>query len=502
VSARPTQYTTQRISECLWILWGDTNRGVIRGPQGAIVIDPGDATILDALSEIGVDRVELVVLTHYHRDTAGAARLLAENGAEIAASSPDAESVTAASQWWSDPADRYHVYDFRPHRLMPLEDIPVTRRLAPGEVIEWGNARIEVVATPGHTDGGLSYVVDCGDTRIAFTGDSIYDYGRVWDVHSLQKKGVSAYDYHGFLNARDELIAGLRQVESFHPAALVPAHGHIITDVSGAIDSLEARLRDIYAEYAGINAQRNHRHEKLGDYARREPPMPISAHEPPPDWARSVGTSWVLISDSGAAFLMDGADASVAEALRQWRARAEISTVEAIWITHYHDDHVEMIPELKAEFGCPVIADDSVARVVERPSDWRLPCLSAKAIPIDRRSEDGETWQWREFTITAFHLPGQSIHHGGLLVEKDGLRVLFVGDSFTPGGLDDYCPQNRNPIGCGWGYDKCLDLCERLRPDLLANAHHDYMFRFSNEQYRMMRESLVRRRALLAEVLP
>ena len=49
------------------------------------------------------------------------------------------------------------------------------------------------------------------------------------------------------------------------------------------------------------------------------------------------------------------------------------------------------------------------------------------------------------------------MYHDGLLVKKDGGEsVFFVGDSFTPSGIDDYCLLNR----------KCMDwwhLCYTVR---------------------------------------
>lgn len=46
-------------------------------------------------------------------------------------------------------------------------DVPVDE----GDVIAFGQGRLEVWATPGHTDGCLSYVA--GDKRMAFTGDCL-----------------------------------------------------------------------------------------------------------------------------------------------------------------------------------------------------------------------------------------------------------------------------------------------------------------------------------------
>ena len=50
-------------------LWSDTcNVFVVRDGDAALLIDLGDGSVLDALSEIGVRRVEWVLFTHHHRE--------------------------------------------------------------------------------------------------------------------------------------------------------------------------------------------------------------------------------------------------------------------------------------------------------------------------------------------------------------------------------------------------------------------------------------------------
>ena len=49
------------------------------------------------------------------------------------------------------------------------------------------------------------------------------------------------------------------------------------------------------------------------------------------------------------------------------------------------------------------------------------------------------------------------MYHGGLVARRDdGQTYLFVGDSFTPSGMDDYCMQNRDILRPGEGYEYCL----------------------------------------------
>lgn len=64
-----------------------------------------------------------------------------------------------------------------------------------------------------------------------------------------------------------------------------------------------------------------------------------------------------------------------------------------------------------------------------------------------------------------------SASNDGLLVEKDGFKAFFTGDSFTNWGVDNYCSQNRCFIGRDVGYEKCLKLLLDTKPDILIAAH-------------------------------
>jgi glyoxylase-like metal-dependent hydrolase (beta-lactamase superfamily II) len=207
-------------------------------------------------------------------------------------------------------------------------------------------------------------------------------------------------------------------------------------------------------------------------------------------------------SEEGPAFVLDCGSDEVIRQIQDLQARTELGQVEGLWITHYHDDHVDAVPRFLDVFDCPVIADEHVAQIIEQPLAWRLPCISPAKVTVDRRTTHGEFWQWHEFTMTAYHLPGQTLYHGGLLVEGHGQRILFAGDSFTMAGIDDYCTGNRNYLGQGVGFDACLSLVEALAPDHILNCHVDQAFRFTQSECTFMRANLAKREALYGELLP
>jgi hypothetical protein len=112
--------------------------------------------------------------------------------------------------------------------------------------------------------------------------------------------------------------------------------------------------------------------------------------------------------------------------------------------------------------------------------------------------------RWKEFTFTFYDFPGQTIYHDALLVEKDNVeKIFFIGDSFTPSGIDDYCLLNRNILHEDAGYFYCLSLLKKIpRGTLLINQHVIEPFSFSNRQIDHMVATLTKRKALLAEVFP
>ncbi len=497
----------------LYVHRGPINVGILRDGQRALLIDVGDGSVGGALAGLGILHVDVVLFTHHHRDQAsGVGPFLAE-GARVGVPAAERQWFDSVEGYWADPANRWHLYDFRPHHLMLARSIPVHETYREGDRFEWGGATVSVLATPGHTDGSVSYQVDLDGARYIFSGDVLYDEGQVWEVYSLQK-GRGTRDYHGFLGDRKRLLKSLEKLRGADAAALIPSHGNIMTNPAQAVDLLRERLALCYRQYVAISALRHYfpglfrefrlrSRPAVGDEARwPEDMMPVRPGKPCPAFLTHLGTTWIVSSRSGAAFVVDCGSQDVIQGILAMQARGALEAVEWLWISHYHDDHVDGIPRFRETFGCPVVADDSVAQVVENPLTWRLPCISPEVVQVDRRTWNGDSWLWHEFTITAYHLPGQTLYHGGLLVEGQGQRILFVGDSFTMAGIDDYCPGNRNLLGRGRGFDACVALVQALQPDLLLNCHVDDGFQFTEQQCLTMRANLEERMRLFHSLLP
>lgn len=497
----PESRDVVHLSEHLAVYCGPINVGILRDGSKALLIDCGDGRVLPLLRQRGITAVEQILFTHHHRDQACGAAAFVEGGTRLIVPEKERDHFDKVPGYWSNPASRWHIYNQHPHHLMLAEPVPVSGVAGDGQTIRWGPAEIGVLSTPGHTDGSVSYVVRVDGKRFVFCGDAIYDSGQLWELYSLQK-GTMTTDYHGFLGARPRLVKSLMRIKETSLDRLIPSHGRIMAEPGAAIDALVRRLDACYDKYVAISALRHYFPKMFTEYAGRKDHMTIRPGKPVPACLRHFGTSWVLVSKDKAAFAMDCGAPQVVKRITQLRAQGEIAGVEGLWVTHYHDDHVDAIPEFQKAFDCPCITDRHLAEVITDPLAWRLPCISPNKARVDRSTKDGDSWQWHEFRLTAYHLPGQTLYHSGLFVESGDLRMLFVGDSFTMGGIDDYCAHNRNWLGPGVGFDRCIALIEKLRPTHIFNCHVDKAFDFTPEQCRFMRANLAEREKLYGELFP
>lgn len=131
------------------------------GLGGAVVVDPGfDAPAVRA--SLAGRPVSLVLVTHAHFDHVGALDEVASLSAGgWVAGAPDVRALEAPRA----PGARDFGFDVR------VASRPA-RALSDGDLVEAGELCFRVVACPGHTPGGVSYVEEaCG---LAFTGDTLF----------------------------------------------------------------------------------------------------------------------------------------------------------------------------------------------------------------------------------------------------------------------------------------------------------------------------------------
>ena len=491
----------KKLCDNLYVLQGGINTGILISGGRAALFNCGDNLTTDILASIGVQSVEKVFCTQYRRTTAGGIYGFAEKGAEIAVPVKEAELFTNVEEYWEDPANRWHIYHYMPDTdVLPYSVKPVCH-VCGGDTIYWGSFEISVYEAPGSTHGGVSYAVRVENTDYSFCGDLIYGDGQILNLYSMARPNGELTGYHGFMGSRNELLSSLKHIADISDI-IIPPHGPVVSNPGLAVSLLEECLDKIYLNYISISSMNFYFPGLLTESIYAPFLMEKAEILEIPEFIRQTGyPSFIIVSDDGAAFLIDCGAGPIVTMLEKWLSDGIISSVDGCWVTHYHDDHVDALGFLKERLGTTIYCSRELADIIERPNRHFLPCISPTDAPVTIM-EEGTSLQWHEFRFTMFHFPGQSLYHGGLLLEGHGIKVLFAGDSGSPCGLDDYCPQNRNFLGKDRGSRKTLELIRKFRPGYILNQHQQRAFRFTDKQLDFMEHTLAERELIYSRLFP
>ncbi len=489
---------------------------LIPGPVNGVSIERDNAHLVIYGDPGGkIKKAEMVLFTHSRRDVVWAGRQLVENGATAVVPESDLEKFSNVERFWNDfTTRRFHDYAQQGTKIL-TKSLKIGRTIKAGENFSWRGIPIEVIDTPGYTRQALSYFIEIDGLNYAFVGDIIYGNGKLFDLYSLQDAVTEAKigGYHGWAGRMGELINSLRKVADQRPHILVPVRGPVIRNPIEAINLLIQRLQRVYENYLSISAGRWYFNENYDVLAQRVlgPNPKVNwmtwaevIKDKPPEWIMPIGNSRLIISKDRSGFLIDCGSHRILDRVIKLREAGKLTDLEGLFITHYHDDHTNDVAACLAEFNCPVYATGPSVDVLKHPEKYRLPCLTPNPIPNINIMPEAHKMRWKEFTFTFHHFPGQTIYHDALLVEKDNAeKIFFIGDSFTPSGIDDYCLLNRNFLHESMGYFYCLNLLRRIPPEtLLINQHVVEPFSFSTRQLDHLTATLTKRKALLAELFP
>ncbi len=490
---------------------------VVQGPvNGACIERDGHRLVIYGDPQQQWKTADMVLFTHCRRDVVWAGQALVEDGVRSVVPAAEAKHFAATEEFWTELWDkRFHDYAQQSTKV-PAASMKVGRAVREGDLIELQGLAIRVLDTPGYTRGAVSYFLDIEGVKYGFVGDLICGDGQLFDLYSLQDAVAEAKigGYHGYAGRMGQLIESLRKVAAQKPDILVPARGPIIEKPESAISRLIERLQAAYRNYLSISAGRWYFKERydilasrvLGDMGKVEwMPYAGTIEKLPPEWIVPIDNSRLLVSQDRSGFLIDCGSRTISDRVQKLRDDGQLTSVEGLFITHYHDDHTDWVNEFLDKYGCPLYVTPVMEDVLRHPGAYRLPCMTAKPITRLKVVPDGYHTRWKEFALTFYDYPGQTLYHDALLVAKDGgEKIFFLGDSFTPSGLDDYCLQNRNFLHEGMGYLYCLDLLKNKIPRdaMLINEHVVEPFRFDADQMDHMARTLEQRRAVLADLFP
>lgn len=463
-----------------------------RGAVNAVIVaQDGKRLAIYGTSDPGAVDCEQVLLTHHRRDVVGTARPSIAAGAAAVAPEQERPLIEQPREFWNAFAtNRFHDYAQQSTKILG-QPLQIDRWVKEGDVVEWRGVRFDVLGTPGYTRGAVSYVATIDDKKLAFTGDLIYGDGQLLDLYSFQDEIPEANirGYHGYGSRLAQLVTSLRKIAEAKPDLIVPARGPVIEQPQASIEKLIGRVQALYHNYLSTNALHWYFKEDrmrlcgeriLGEGADIEL-MPYSHHEKTPDWVFEHATSRLLISDDGHGFLLDCGYQRVIDAVKKLMATGLVKQVDGIFVTHYHDDHTDMVQAAAEEFGCPVYATPEYTDILENPAAYHLPAMTSNAIKNIKSLPSGERMKWQEFELTFHYFPGQTYYHGALLARRQNERpIFFIGDAFAPSGIDDYCVLNRNLVHEDGGFRLCFQkLREMDEPFWLVNEHIPYVFEFS-----------------------
>jgi glyoxylase-like metal-dependent hydrolase (beta-lactamase superfamily II) len=215
----------------------------------AVLVDPGEEPerLLVAASSLGVE-IEAILITHCHFDHIGAVAALAKaTGAPVYC--PEIErGVLADINRWVPPG------------FGPFESYEADHTLAGGERLALAGLEIEVIFTPGHSPGHLTYAISVPDVagegppsegpaaRVDVGGGTVLLSGDVLFQGSVGRVDLPGGDWPTLERSIGRLLKG------FAPETLVcPGHMGVTTlgrerDTNPFLEELRVRVPSATAE--------------------------------------------------------------------------------------------------------------------------------------------------------------------------------------------------------------------------------------------------------------
>jgi glyoxylase-like metal-dependent hydrolase (beta-lactamase superfamily II) len=190
------------------------------GADRAVIFDPGDEAerILGAVDELGLT-VEAILLTHTHFDHVGAVAPVARaTGAPVYV--PEIERPVLAD-----------IMRFVPFPgIGPYESYEADHTLRGGEQLQFAGLDIDVLFTPGHSPGHMTYSIPA--EHAAFSGDVLFR-------GSVGRTDLPGGDWNTLLASIGNLVESLPEETTIYP-------GHMDITTLGA----ERRTNPFLAELA------------------------------------------------------------------------------------------------------------------------------------------------------------------------------------------------------------------------------------------------------------
>lgn len=431
---------------------------VIQTSDGLVLIDSGlearAPAVLAQLAELRLDVTQLraILLTHAHGDhTLGAAHLRSLTGAKVHAGRADCEVLRQGKAREAF----FSTFHF-PH--VELHPTQVDVELQGDEILEFGDTRIEVLATPGHTPGSVCYLLERKRLKALFTGDVIQSLnpasGGALGTYAAHLPPL----YRG--NARDYLRS-LRKLRALPtPDLILPGHPRMDPVPQATrldedrwhalLDSGITEMEKLLARFAADGA------DFLDGTARELLP---GLH-----YLGNVNQQavYVLQNESGL-YLFDAPDAKVVDLLAR-RARQlgwKRSSPTAVLLTSADPRTIAGLGAVIARSGCKVVALQSAAPAIRKACPPGTEVLN---------EEDLVKRGW--FEVRTIPLGGRGISPLAYVVRHAGKVVLLSGRMPVKSSVPAF-EELTGDLGSASqqaDYVQALDRLARITPDLWLPA--------------------------------
>ena len=467
---------------------GTCNSYVLRDGDAAIVVDCGAGEYVELLEQLGVKQVDWLLFTGHHRElNQGINRI---RRAETMVAAPVGEKELLENpikfrKWFPKLGDQYSVYGAS-YARPPQYPIHLDKTVADGEVFEWRSWKVRCLSTPGHSPGGMCFLIERDGNVAVISGGLMHDGAKLTNWFD------SEWDY-GFGKGLDALISSVEKLRELRMDLMLPAHGPVIADPIEQLESFQKKLvafRPQYLRgYQVFNAPPEDR-----DSISTETPVTLINRVTPHLYKLSPmnnpGKNFAMIvSDSGKSLILDCGlfpEETLDQIILGMRQHLGLKSIDAFWISHMHGDHFLLGPTLKRKYGAEAWTLDIIADKCENPRRYDYASMVSAygdgfdGMKIDKRFRDGESIEWEGYRIQVDWMPGQTEFGCCLWLDIDGKRIAFTGDNLfgNPAKQNENGHEavvSRNSAIFEEGYLFGSRYLIDLKPDIVMGSHSNVM---------------------------
>lgn len=449
-----------RICKSLYVYRDICNVYMIRRGHKAVLIDFGSGEVMKVLEELQISQVEAVLVTHHHRDQVEG---LCRYCLPVYAPYMERQLLDENEILWQS-REIYNNYNNSQNRFSACYNIPVVGTLEDYHKYSLIGYEFEIIPTPGHTVGSVSIGVKMEGESILFSGDLVYQQGKIWSLAATQ------WSYNGGEGIAYSILSML-EIQRRKFDLLLPSHGNGMSPEEALPETIEnlALLRETRHQNPRLFLLRDTPFERITEHLLFN--------------RTSMANSYVILSDSGKALLVDygydfmaGLAAGTAKSARRpWlynipllMEQFGVTHIDACISTHYHDDHVAGFNLLRDQYQTRVMCAENYADVLEHPDYYDIPCLWYDPIPVDIRLPLDTPVQWEEYELILHPMSGHTRYSVAIEAVVDGKRVLFGGDQYAERTLPNFVYKN---LFHKDDFIKSAELYRKIAPDIIVTGH-------------------------------